>query len=147
MPRACARTRRPEPITRPDNVMSETDELRIEVRSKSDLVVVQILQGHLGARLVGAQFAFMADEALALAGAIERAAAEASADEDLEGEAQHLDMGLRVRASLGCIEIEFGDDLLGAPLSSRLSFFPERARRFVEALRPAILEAQSVKRA
>ena len=124
--------------------MSEvSEELRIEVRSRSDLVLVQILQGHLGARLVGAQFAFMAEEALALAGAIEQAAREASADEDLEGETRHLDMGLRVRASLGAIEIEFGDDLLGAPLSSRLSFFPERARRFVEALRPAILEAQA----
>lgn len=118
------------------------EELQIEVRSRNAAVVVQIFQGRLGARLIGAQLAFMADEARALAGAIEQAVIEATADEDLEGPARRIDMGLRVRASLGCIEIEIEDELLGAPLSSRLSFYPERARRFVEALKLAVEEAR-----
>ena len=118
------------------------EELQIEVRSKNAAVVVQIFQGRLGARLIGAQLAFMADEAQALAGAIEQAVIEATADEDLDGPARRIDMGLRVRASLGSIEIEIEDELLGAPLSSRLSFYPERARRFVEALRLAVEETR-----
>lgn len=128
-------------------VIKAQDELQIEVRSKGALVVVAILQGSLGARLIGAQFAFGVEETQALANAIEQATAQASADEDLEGEAQHIDVGLRVRASLGWIEIEVADELLGAPLSSRLSFYPERARSFVEELRRAAAEIQTGRRA
>ena len=128
--------------------MSEgQDELQIEVRGKGALVVVGIVQGSLGARLIGAQFAFAAEETQALAIAIEQATAQASADEDLEGEAQHIDVGLRVRASLGWVEIEFLDELVGAPLSSRLSFYPERARRFVDDLKRAIAEIQARRQA
>ena len=99
------------------------------------MVTVGLAQGRLGARLIGAQFAFVAAEAAALASAIEHATAQANADEDLEGEAVHVDVGLRVRASLGCIEVELADELVGAPLSSRLVFFPELARQFVAELK------------